>query len=147
MNVGIALSVLQLFLYANWWDSNWPCIWDFNSQTINFSRHFVTLEVRATGLLSLFSLGTVFYGSGVMIDFQKSVDSHTVPSLWKTAETQAGVSSSVHVFKRKAETSSGTVALLMIIVLKKTLWHQSSVVMVLMIVSSSKEKLCKSYLM
>lgn len=45
-----------------------------------------------------------------MIVFQKSVDSHTVPSLWKTAETRAGVSSSAHVFKRKAETSLGTVA-------------------------------------
>ena len=74
-----------------------------------FSKHFTTIEVRATGLKSLFSIGQGFSGTGMMMDFfQMAGTVHESTDRWKTGH-HAGVSSSAEVFKRRAEMSSGPV--------------------------------------
>ncbi len=74
-----------------------------------FSKHFMTIEVRATGLKSLFSDGQGFLAIGIMTEFFQTADTVCRSTdCWKMGH-HVGVSSSAHAFKSSAEIPSGPV--------------------------------------
>lgn len=58
----IASSVLLHFLYANCHGSNLECTSDFRRDTIYFSKHFISTEIKATSVKSLFCFACDFFG-------------------------------------------------------------------------------------
>lgn len=62
-----ASSVDLLALYAKWGQSRSRGSDDLICLSTNLSKHFTTVEVRATGLQSLRLLTAVFFGIGTVV--------------------------------------------------------------------------------
>ena len=122
-----AWSVPRLSLYANWKGSSTSLTSAYNFLITSLSRHFMTIEVRATGLksflffLSFFflssSLGHGFWGLEWCGTFSLRTAQFACKVKVETGH-QRGASSLAHVFKRTAEKPSGPVAFLAHVFLK-----------------------------
>ena len=123
-----AWSVPRLSLYANWKGSSTSLTSSYNFLITSLSRHFMTIEVRATGLksflfflsffFSFFFFGARLLGTGMMWDvFLKNGTVCVQSESWNRGH-QRGASSLAHVFKSTAEKPSGPVAFLAHVFLK-----------------------------
>lgn len=65
----IASSVPLPCFYANCCGFNSGPTSAFSFVTMYFSKHFMTIEVNASGLWSLFPMGQDFFGLGIMVEF------------------------------------------------------------------------------
>ena len=82
-----------------------------SSDTTNFSKHFIAIEVRATGRKSLFTVAQGFLGTGVIIDsFHRAGTVWMLSDCWNIGH-HVVVSSSAQLLSKKAGMPSGPAAL------------------------------------
>lgn len=105
-----ASVVLLLSCYANWHGSRACCTWENRWPTIMHSRDFITIEVTAMGVKSLFH-GQGLLGTGlIIILFQDGWMACVLPVIWKRGH-RAGPNSGANVLRIKVEMPSGPVDL------------------------------------